>query len=294
MAARILSGKDTARTIREEVAVRAAAFRERAGRPPGLTVVLVGEDPASQVYVGRKEKASAVVGIRNETIRLSAETSQEELLALVQRLNETEEVDGLLVQLPLPDHCDERAVIEAIAPTKDVDGFHPVSQGRMLAGLPGLRPCTPAGIVELLRRGEVDTSGAHAVIVGRSNIVGKPVAAMLVQKADGANATVTICHSRTPDLGAFTRTADILIAAMGRPQAITAEMVKPGAAVVDVGIHRIEDPTAPKGTRLCGDVDYDPVAEIASAITPVPGGVGPMTVAMLMHNTVQAAEGRNP
>ncbi len=290
MAARILSGKDTARTIREEVAQRAAAFAARAGRPPGLTVVLVGEDPASQVYVGRKEKASAAVGIRNETIRLPAETPEAELLDLVVRLDGDAAVDGILVQLPLPPHIDERKVIEAIDPAKDADGFHPISQGRMLAGLPGLRPCTPAGIVELLVRGGVETRGAHAVVVGRSNIVGKPVAALLVQKGAGADATVTICHSRTPDLAAHTRRADILIAAMGRPRAITAEMVKPGAAVVDVGIHRVDDPGTPSGTRLCGDVDHDPVAEIASAITPVPGGVGPMTVAMLMHNTVAAAE----
>jgi methylenetetrahydrofolate dehydrogenase (NADP+) / methenyltetrahydrofolate cyclohydrolase len=290
MTARILSGKDTSRVIREEVKQRATAFALRAGRPPGLTVVLVGEDPASQVYVGRKEKASAVVGVRNETIRLPAETPEADLLALVARLNADAAVDGILVQLPLPPQMDERRVIEAIDPAKDADGFHPINQGRLLAGIPGLRPCTPAGIVELLVRGGVETRGAHAVVVGRSNIVGKPVAALLMQKGDGADATVTICHSRTVDLPSYTLEADILIAAMGRPRAITAEMVKPGAAVIDVGIHRIEDATAPKGTRLCGDVDFDPVAEIASAITPVPGGVGPMTVAMLMHNTVAAAE----
>lgn len=290
MAARILSGKVTARVIRAEVQQRAAAFTERAGRPPGLTVVLVGEDPASQVYVGRKEKASAAVGIRNETIRLPAETPEADLLALVARLDADGAVDGILVQLPLPPHMDERTVIEAIDPAKDADGFHPINQGRLLAGLPGLRPCTPAGIVELLVRGDVETRGAHAVVVGRSNIVGKPLAALLMHKGEGADATVTVCHSRTVDLASYTVEADILIAALGRPRAITAEMVKPGAAVIDVGIHRVEDASAPGGTRLCGDVDFEPVAEIASAISPVPGGVGPMTVAMLMHNTVAAAE----
>jgi methylenetetrahydrofolate dehydrogenase (NADP+) / methenyltetrahydrofolate cyclohydrolase len=292
MTAKIISGKDVARQIREEVAVRAAAVTETLGRPPGLDVVLVGDDPASHVYVGRKEKASAAVGIRNHTHRLAEDSSQDELMELVDRLNADDEVDGILVQLPLPPHMNEQAVIEAIAPDKDVDGFHPISVGRLMTGLPGLRPCTPAGVVELLRRSDVQVSGAHAVVVGRSNNVGKPLANLLLLKGLAGDATVTVCHSRTPDLAAHTRQADILVAAMGRPLAITAEMVKPGAVVIDVGIHRVEDATAPRGTRLVGDVDFDAVSEIASAITPVPGGVGPMTVAMLMFNTVAAAEAR--
>ena len=290
MTARIISGKDVAKAIRGEVAIRAAKVTEALGRPPGLTVVLVGEDPASQVYVGRKEKASAAVGIRSVTLRKPAGTTQEEILEIVARLNADPTMDGVLVQLPLPDHADDQAVIEAIHPDKDVDGWHPISAGRLMTGMPGFRPCTPAGIVELLRRSEVPLTGAHAVIVGRSNIVGKPLAALMLLK--GTDATVTVCHSRTRNLASFTRQADILVAAMGRPQAIGADMVKPGAAVVDVGIHRIDDPTAPRGTRLVGDVDFAAVSEVASAITPVPGGVGPMTVAMLMHNTVVSAEAR--
>jgi len=290
MTARIISGKDIARTIRGEVAERAAVVTRKLGRPPGLTVVLVGDDPASAVYVGRKEKASAAVGIRSVTLRRPAATTQEEILAIVAQLNADPEVDGVLVQLPLPGHVDDQAVIDAIDPAKDVDGFHPVSAGRLMTGMAGFRPCTPAGIVELLQRSDVPTTGAHAVIVGRSNIVGKPLAALMLLK--GTDATVTVCHSRTRDLSSQTRQADILIAAMGRPRAIGADMVKPDAAVIDVGIHRIDDPTAPRGTRLVGDVDFDPVAEVASAITPVPGGVGPMTVAMLMHNTVASAEAK--
>ncbi len=288
--ARIISGKDVARQVREEAAGHTREVAERLGRPPGLTVVLVGEDPASQVYVGRKEKASAAVGIRSITLRLPADTDQEILLDTVARLNADDTVDGVLVQLPLPEQIDEQTVIEAIDPRKDVDGFHPISQGRMLAGLPGLRPCTPAGIVELLERDPVPLAGARAVVVGRSNIVGKPVAAMLMQK--GTDATVTVCHSRTRDLGAITREAEVLVAALGSPRAITAEMVRPGAVVIDVGIHRIPDADAPRGTRLVGDVDFGPVSEVAAAITPVPGGVGPMTVAMLMRNTVLAAAAR--
>ena len=290
MAAKIISGKDVARTIRGEVAQRAARVTAALGRPPGLTVVLVGEDPASQVYVGRKEKASAAVGIRSVTLRKPADTTQAEILEIVAHLNADPEVDGVLVQLPLPPHCDDQAVIDAIAPDNDVDGWHPISAGRLMSGIPGFRPCTPAGIVELLRRSDVPLSGAHAVIVGRSNIVGKPLAALMLLK--GTDCTVTVCHSRTRDLAAFTRQADILVAAMGRPLAIGADMVKPGAAVVDVGIHRIDDPTAARGTRLVGDVDFAAVSEVASAITPVPGGVGPMTVAMLMHNTVVSAEAK--
>jgi methylenetetrahydrofolate dehydrogenase (NADP+) / methenyltetrahydrofolate cyclohydrolase len=290
MTARILSGTEVARAVRADVAARVERLRPRLGREPGLTVVLVGDDPASRVYVGRKEKACVAVGIRSRTHRLPVETSQDVLMALVDELNQDETVDGVLVQLPLPGHMDEQAVIEAIAPDKDVDGFHPISVGRLVTGLPGLRSCTPAGVVELLRRCEVPVTGKHAVVVGRSNNVGKPLAALLTLK--GEDATVTVCHSRTADLAHHTRQADVLVAAMGRPRAITADMIKPGAVVVDVGIHRVDDPTHPKGSRLVGDVDFGPVSEIASAITPVPGGVGPMTVAMLMHNTVCAAEAK--
>ena len=290
MTARILSGTEVARAVRADAAKRAEQVQQALGRPPGLTVVLVGDDPASRVYVGRKEKACAAVGIRSQTHRLPAETSQADLLTLVDELNADEAVDGILVQLPLPRHMDEQAVIEAIEPDKDVDGFHPVSVGRLVTGLPGLRSCTPAGVVELLHRCEIPISGKHAVVVGRSNNVGKPAAALLALK--GEDATVTVCHSRTADLASHTRQADILIAALGRPRAITADMVKPGAVVVDVGIHRVDAPERPKGFRLVGDVDFDRVSEVASAITPVPGGVGPMTVAMLMHNTVCAAEAR--
>ena len=290
MTARILSGTEVAMAVRADVAARVEQLVPRLGRAPGLTVVLVGDDPASSVYVGRKEKACAAVGIRSQTHRLPTETSQAELMALVDALNADETVDGVLVQLPLPRHMDEQAVIEAIHPDKDVDGFHPISVGRLVTGLPGLRSCTPAGVVELLRRCEVPVAGMHAVVVGRSNNVGKPLAALLTLK--GADATVTVCHSRTADLALHTRRADLLVAAMGRPRAITADMVKPGAVVVDVGIHRVDDPTHPKGSRLVGDVDFGPVSEIASAITPVPGGVGPMTVAMLMHNTVESAAAR--
>ena len=290
MTARILSGTEVAMAVRADVAARVEQLVPRLGRAPGLTVVLVGDDPASSVYVGRKEKACAAVGIRSQTHRLPTETSQAELMALVDALNADETLDGVLVQLPLPRHMDEQAVIEAIHPDKDVDGFHPISVGRLVTGLPGLRSCTPAGVVELLRRCEVPVAGMHAVVVGRSNNVGKPLAALLTLK--GADATVTVCHSRTADLALHTRRADLLVAAMGRPRAITADMVKPGAVVVDVGIHRVDDPTHPKGSRLVGDVDFGPVSEIASAITPVPGGVGPMTVAMLMHNTVESAAAR--
>ena len=290
MAVKILSGKDVAKTIRGEVALRAATYLERVGRKPGLAVVIVGDDPASQVYVGRKEKASAAVGFYSRTIRMPADSTQQQMLQAVHDLNADADIDGFLVQSPLPRHMDERALIDAIDPAKDVDGFHPINVGRMMAGLPALLPCTPAGVVELLRRCDVPVKGAHVVVVGRSNIVGKPLAAMLMQKRDGADATVTVCHSSTGDLAAHTRRADILVAAIGRPRAITAEMVKTGAVVVDVGIHRIDDPSAPKGTRLVGDVDFDGVSQVASAMTPVPFGVGPMTVAMLMVNTMQAAE----
>ena len=260
------------------------------GVVPGLTVVLVGDDPASAVYVGAKEKASREAGMAGETLRLGAQTSQQELLALVDRLNADDAVHGILVQMPLPKHIDPEAVIHRIRPDKDVDGFHPVNAGKVLIGeTDGFAPCTPAGVQRMLIEYGVQTRGAECVIVGRSNIVGKPMAALLMQSGAGADATVTICHSRTRDLAAHTRRADILIAAIGRPRMITADMVKPGAVVIDVGVNRIPDASRKSGTRLVGDVDFDGVREVASLITPVPGGVGPMTIAMLLANTARAA-----
>ena len=270
-----------------ELRARIAALKER-GITPGLAVVLVGEDPASQTYVRMKGRKCEELGMHSVTITLPADTPEEVLLGRIAELNADPAINGFLVQLPLPDHIDEDKVIEAIDPAKDVDGFHPVNVGRMLIGKPGFLPATPAGVMEMLRRSGVETAGKHAVIVGRSNIVGKPMAALLVQK--GADATVTVAHSRTADLGEVTRTADILIAAVGRPRFITADMVKDGAVVIDVGTNRIDDPTHPKGSRLVGDVDFEAVRDKASAITPVPKGVGPMTICMLMANAVKAAE----
>jgi methylenetetrahydrofolate dehydrogenase (NADP+)/methenyltetrahydrofolate cyclohydrolase len=257
---------------------------------PGLAVVLVGDDPASAVYVGAKEKACAEVGIWSETTRLPATTSQAELVAVVERLNDDRRVHGILVQIPLPRHVDAEAIVQRVRPEKDVDGFHPMNLGKLLAGsTDGFAPCTPAGVQLLLREYDVETRGAECVIVGRSNVVGKPLAALLMQSVPGADATVTICHSRTRDLAAHTRRADILIVAAGRPRIVTAEMVKPGAVVVDVGVNRVADPEGKSGGRLAGDVDFEPVSRVASLITPVPGGVGPMTIAMLLTNTVRAA-----
>ena len=287
--ARLIDGTALAAKIRGDVAAEVTELRAR-GVVPGLTVVLVGDDPASAVYVGAKEKASREAGIRGETIRLPAGTSQEELLALVERLNADPAVHGILVQMPLPKHMDPDTVIDHIRPDKDVDGFHPVNVGKVLIGkADGFAPCTPAGVQRMLIESGVETRGANCVIVGRSNIVGKPMAALLVQPGRGGDATVTVCHSRTRDLAEHTRQADILIAAVGRPHMITAEMVKPGAVVIDVGVNRIPDATRKSGTRLVGDVDFDGVRNVASMITPVPGGVGPMTIAMLLANPVRAA-----
>lgn len=287
MASRLISGTDISEQIYGELRARIAALKER-GITPGLAVVLVGEDPASQTYVRMKGRKCEELGMHSVTITLPADTPEEVLLGRIAELNADPAINGFLVQLPLPDHIDEDKVIEAIDPAKDVDGFHPVNVGRMLIGKPGFLPATPAGVMEMLRRSGVETAGKHAVIVGRSNIVGKPMAALLVQK--GADATVTVAHSRTADLGEVTRTADILIAAVGRPRFITADMVKDGAVVIDVGTNRIDDPTHPKGSRLVGDVDFEAVRDKASAITPVPKGVGPMTICMLMANAVRAAE----
>ena len=288
--AELIDGKAIAETIRSEVAVDVAALSAR-GVVPGLTVVLVGDDAASATYVGAKEKASTAAGMRGDTIRLPAGTSEDDLLALVERLNADPSVHGILVQMPLPKHIDPDTVIRHILPEKDVDGFHPVNVGKLLIGhTDGFVSCTPAGVIELLVRSGVETRGAEAVIGGRSNIVGKPMAALLMQGRAGGDATVAVCHSRSRDLAFHTRRADILIAAIGRSEMITGDMIKPGAVVIDVGMNTRPDATKMKGTRLCGDVHFESAVEVASKITPVPGGVGPMTIAMLLRNTVRAAE----
>jgi methylenetetrahydrofolate dehydrogenase (NADP+)/methenyltetrahydrofolate cyclohydrolase len=290
MSAEIISGKEIAQTIREETAARVAALKEKHDFVPGLATVLVGEDPASQSYVGMKNKTAKEMGIHSRQITLDADTSEAELLGIVQGLNADPEIHGILVQLPLPKHIDESKILLAIDPAKDVDGFHPVNVGKLSTGeTEVLAPCTPAGVVQMLLRSGNDPSGKHCVVVGRSNIVGRPMASLLLRKAKGGNATVTVCHSRTPDLGAMTRLADILIVAIGWPETVKADMVKPGAVVIDVGTNRVDDATRERGWRLVGDVAFDEVKEVASAITPVPGGVGPMTITMLMSNTVDAA-----
>ena len=278
MPARIIDGKAVAAKIRAEVKEAAAALAGR-GTTPGLAVILVGDDPASRIYVNGKKRSCAELGLYSEEHALPATTTQAELLTLIERLNADPRIHGILVQLPLPEGLDEQAILAAIDPRKDVDGFHPVNMGRLLTGLPGFVPCTPAGIMELIREAGVEIRGAECVVVGRSNIVGKPVALLLL----AAHGTVTICHSRTKDLGAVCRRANILVVAAGRPGLVTAGMIKPGATVIDVGTTRLP------GGRLAGDVDFAAASEVAGAITPVPGGVGPMTIAMLMRNTVQAA-----
>jgi len=290
MSAHIIDGKAIAAGIRAEVKHATAEFFEIRSIRPGLAFILVGENPASQVYVSMKGKACGEVGFHSVTERYPAEMSEASLLERIRANNEDPAIHGILVQLPLPAHMNEERVIEAINPQKDVDGFHPVNVGKLVLGQDTLPPCTPAGIVELLNRSGHDPKGKHVVVVGRSNIVGKPVANILLQKRSGANAVVTVAHTGARDLGAVTRTADILIAALGRAHAIGSAMVKPGAVVIDVGINRVEDPNAPKGYRIVGDVDFEAVRRVAGAITPVPGGVGPMTIAMLMKNTLQAAE----
>ena len=285
--ARLIDGAAVAHAVRERVATEVAELAAR-GVVPGLSVVLVGDDAASAVYVRNKERFARETGMRGETIRMSAETTQDELLAVVDRLNADAAVHGILVQMPLPRQIDPEAVIRRIRPEKDVDGFHPVNVGELLIGTgQGFAPCTPAGVMELLRAYEVDVRGKRVVVIGRSNIVGKPMAALLVQP--GADATVTVCHSRTADLAEHTRAADVVVAAIGRARFVTADMLKPGAVVIDVGMNRIDDATAKGGTRLVGDVDFEGARRVASAITPVPGGVGPMTIAMLLANTVRAA-----
>ncbi len=287
--ARVIDGTAIAAELRKELAGRIEALRARAVTP-GLAVVLVGDAPASISYVRGKTRACAELGIMSETLRPASDIPEAALLGLIADLNADRRFHGILVQLPLPGQLDEHRITRAVAPDKDVDGLHPINLGLLLRGEGRLLPCTPAGVQQLLLRSGNDPSGRHVVICGRSNLVGKPLAAILLQKAEGANATVTICHTATPDLTKIARTADILVAAMGRPRAITAEMVQPGAVVIDVGTNRVNDATRKSGYHLAGDVDYDAVARVAGAITPVPGGVGPLTVTMLLANTVLAAE----
>jgi methylenetetrahydrofolate dehydrogenase (NADP+)/methenyltetrahydrofolate cyclohydrolase len=289
MVAQIISGNEVAKSIRVEIKAEVAKMKAK-GIEPGLVVIIVGEDAASQVYVRKKGEACNELGICSETIRLPATTKEDELLSLIDKYNKDPKFDGILVQLPLPKHISEEKVLVRIDPGKDVDGFHPINVGKMVVGSDCYLPCTPHGIQELLVRSGNDPAGKHVVVLGRSNIVGKPVACILIQKAKGADATVTICHSRTKNLADMTRQADILIAAIGSPQFVKADMVKEGVVVIDVGVNRINDPTAKGGARLVGDVDFEAVKEKAKAITPVPGGVGPMTITMLMQNTVHAAK----
>ena len=290
VSAKLIDGRAIAAQIQRELTARVAALKAR-GITPGLAFVRVGEDPASKVYVGRKEKACAELGIASETHILPENTSEPELLALLAKLNADARLHGILVQAPLPKQISESTVFSTVLPGKDVDGFHPVNVGKLMLGDPtGFRPCTPAGVMELLARSGVNTAGAEVVVLGRGNIVGKPMAAMLCQKGKGANATVTICHSATRDIKAHCLRADILIAAMGVAEFVKADMVKPGAVVIDVGVNRVPDSSSKTGTKLVGDVDFANLQPIAGKITPNPGGVGPMTIAMLLQNTVRAAE----
>ena len=288
MTAKIFDGKLIAQQMRAEIKEAVAQLAKR-GIQPGLGVLLVGDNPASRSYVTAKEKACAETGMHSEEVRLPATATKEQILDVVHSFNKNPRIHGILVQLPLPDTKMEQAVIEAIDPAKDVDGFHPVSVGKMMLGLPTFLPCTPHGILHILKRSGYATDGAHVVVVGRSNIVGRPLVNMLSLKSELGNATVTMCHTRTKDVGHFTRQADIVIAAAGRPKTITADMVRDGAVVIDVGVNRVADPTTKTGYRLVGDVDFAPVAAKAAAITPVPGGVGPMTITMLLFNTLEAA-----
>ena len=289
MSAKIISGTETAKAIREELKNEVAELKEKHNIVPGLVTILVGEDPASQSYVAAKNKTAHALGIHSEQVTLSADTSEEELLALVDKYNKDENIHGILVQLPLPKHINEAKVLYAINPDKDVDGFHPVNVGKMVLGEKCFLPCTPHGVLELLQRAGIETSGAEVVVVGRSNIVGKPVANLMLQKRDGGNATVTLCHTRTRDMDFHTKRADILIVAAGVANMIKADQVKEGVVVIDVGVNRVGVTESGKA-KLAGDVEFDSVKEKAAAITPVPGGVGPMTITMLMKNTVQSAK----
>ena len=291
MSATIIDGKVIADQIKDEVRQQTDRLKRERGITPGLAFILVGEDPASQVYVRSKGKACDEMGFHSVTERLGSSVTQEELLHIIARFNTDAAIHGILVQLPLPPHIKENTIIEAIDYRKDVDGFHPINVGKLVIGQDCLRPCTPAGVQELLVRSGNDPSGKHVVVVGRSNIVGKPIMNILMQKQKGANAVVTIAHTGTRDIASFTRQADIVIAAIGKPEAITGDMLKPGCVVIDVGINRIQDTTAKNGSRIVGDVHFASAVKVAKAITPVPGGVGKMTIAMLMKNTVRAAEG---
>lgn len=289
MTAQIIDGKQVAADMRAELKEKVAELKAK-GVTPGLAVVLVGDDPASKSYVTAKERACEEIGIYSDDNRLAADTSEEDLLTLIDKLNKDSKVNGILVQLPLPKHIDEDKVLLAIDPAKDVDGFHPINVGKMVVGQDAYLPCTPHGVIQLLLRSNVKLEGAEVVVVGRSNIVGKPVANMLIQKSPTGNATVTVCHTRTKNMAEHVKRADIVIAAAGWPNTVTADMVKDGAVVIDVGVNRVEDATKKRGYRLVGDVDFEGVKEKASLITPVPGGVGPMTITMLLYNTVQSAE----
>ncbi len=289
MTAQILDGKKVAAEMRAEIKAEVEKLKKE-NIVPGLAVVLVGDDPASKSYVTAKEKACAEAGIYSDDNRLAEDTSQEELMAMVDKLNNDPKIHGILVQLPLPEHLDESAVLLAIDPEKDVDGFHPMNVGKMVVGEKAFLPCTPHGVIQMLLRSNVELEGAEVVVVGRSNIVGKPVANMLIQKAKTGNATVTVCHTRTKNLCEHVKRADIVIAAAGRPSTVTADMIKEGAVVIDVGVNRVEDSTRKKGYRLVGDVDFEAIKEKASLITPVPGGVGPMTITMLLYNTLESAK----
>lgn len=287
---KIIDGKLLAANLRTEIAAGTDELKKTKGVTPGLAVILVGDNPASVSYVTAKEKACREAGMLSREIRLPAETTEAELLELIRTLNADAAIDGILVQLPLPQHIREKSVIDAIAPDKDVDGFTPVNVGRMMIGEDCFLPCTPHGIIRLIEFAGIDISGKYAVVIGRSNIVGRPVAALLARKQ--TNATVTLCHTGTPDIAKFTREADIVVVAAGRPNVLTGEMLKPGAVVIDVGVNRIADATRPKGFRLVGDADFESCAKVAGAITPVPGGVGPMTITMLLWNTLESAKRR--
>lgn len=284
---KLIDGKQLAQNLRGEIAAGVERLKAEKGVTPGLAVILVGDNPASVSYVTAKEKACAEAGMLSREIRLPAETTEADLVALVGELNDDPAIHGILVQLPVPKHISDKAVIDAIAPEKDVDGFTPVNVGRMMIGERCFLPCTPHGIIKLIEFSGLDLKGKHAVVIGRSNIVGKPVAALLSRKE--TNATVTLCHTGTPDVGKFTREADVVVVAAGRPNTLTGDMLKPGAVVIDVGVNRVPDATRPKGFRLVGDADFESCAKVAGAITPVPGGVGPMTITMLLWNTLESA-----
>lgn len=286
----LIDGKQTAQDIKNEIAARVAEIKQAGGKQPHLAAILVGEDGASQTYVGAKVKSCEEVGFTSTLVRLAAEVSEEELLLAVEEINQNPDIDGLIVQLPLPKHISVDKVTNCIRPEKDVDGFTPANVGRMTLNWPAYVSATPYGIVELLKRYQIETAGKHCVVIGRSHIVGSPMSILMARNGYPGNATVTLTHSKTKDLASICRTADILIVAIGKPEFVTADMVKPGAVVIDVGIHRVEDASKKSGFRLIGDVKYDEVAPLASAITPVPGGVGPMTIAALLYNTLQAAE----